>query len=564
MIMKFSEIEYVRPDFKQFKKQFNDGVTKFIKANTFEEADKALLEIDQLQKDVFTMATIANIRHDINTADEFYEGECRFFNKSSAMLMPVMKRYTKGFLNTKFKKEFIEKYGEIVFTNNEADSKLQSLRIIFDMIKESNLTMSYSKLVATKKTTLNDKEYNFYGLLKLMENVDRNVRKEGFEAWAKMYSEASDELDSIYDKLIKVRCHEAKTLKFNSYTEMAYLARHRFDYNAEDVKKFRKQILDTVTPICDKLAKEQAKRLNVDKLKYYDEKLIFPEGNVDPVGGRDELIKVAQKMYRELSKESGEFFDFMVEHELFDLETKPNKHMGGYCTALPKYNAPFIFSNFNGTAADVQVLTHEAGHCFNAYLSMRANTLSDTITSTSEVNEIHSMSMELFTLPWTKDFYGDNVARAKYAHLYETLFTLPYLVCVDEFQHEVYANPTMSAMQRRKVWRDIEKKYMPWRDYDGNEFLEQGGFWMQKQHIFLYPFYYVDYALAQLGAFEFYGKDKVDHNIAWADYVKLCKAGGTLPYLQLLKLANLSNPFDEGSVSRAIAYILPEIEVAPQ
>lgn len=174
------------------------------------------------------------------------------------------------------------------------------------------------------------------------------------------------------------------------------------------------------------------------------------------------------------------------------------------------------------------------------------------------------MSMELFTFPYWQDaFYGGDkeiTDKARYAHVIESLFTIPYMCVVDEFQHEVYKNPKLTIMERREVWRKIEKEYMPWRDYDGNEFLEKGGFWMQKQHIFLYPFYYIDYALAQLGAYEFYGKNLQNKEKAWEEYVNLCRAGGSKGYFELLDYANLSNPFKEGTVKKAIGYLKEFIE----
>ena len=159
-----------------------------------------------------------------------------------------------------------------------------------------------------------------------------------------------------------------------------------------------------------------------------------------------------------------------------------------------------------------------------------------------------------------KDFFGEeNVAKAKYAHLSGALSTIPYLVSVDEFQHRVYAKPDMTAKERRAVWREIEQVYMPWRDYDGVPFLEEGGFWMQKQHIFLYPFYYVDYALAQVCAFAFYGRMKQDRKSAWDAYLALCRAGGSKGYFELLALAGLDVPFAEGSVERAVCHVIDEL-----
>ena len=167
--------------------------------------------------------------------------------------------------------------------------------------------------------------------------------------------------------------------------------------------------------------------------------------------------------------------------------------------------------------------------------------------------------MEHFAYPWMDSFFGPNADKYRLSHLIGALEVIPYLVSVDEFQHRVYAKPGMSAGERRSVWREIEKKYMPWRDYDGNAFMEEGGFWMQKQHIFLYPFYYIEYALAQICAFQYYGRMKEDRSAAWGDYLNLCKAGGTKGYFELLKIGNLLNPFSEGTVEKACGHVIEEI-----
>ena len=264
-------------------------------------------------------------------------------------------------------------------------------------------------------------------------------------------------------------------------------------------------------------------------------------------------------MYRELSPQSGEFFDFMVEYELFDLETRKGKRVGGYCTSLPSYHAPFIFSNFNGTLADVNVLTHEAGHAFAGFTAAKFQKLPELCHSTEEISEIHSMSMELWTYPWMESFFGDKAEQYRKQHLADAIMKIPYMVCVDEFQHKVYENPDMSPMEWRAVWSRLEKIYMPWRDYDKNEFLESGGFWMQKQHIFLYPFYYVDYAMAQIGAFEFYTQMNTDREAAWDNYYKLCKAGGSKGYFELLDYCGLHNVLKEGSVREALKAVFEEL-----
>ena len=428
-----------------------------------------------------------------------------------------------------------------------------------DIIREGELTNQYQKDSALASTEFRGEKCNFYGLLKHMESTDRAERKEAFEAWAALYDSISPKLDAQYDELVHLRDGMAKKLGFSSYTELAYLQRRRFDYTQEDAAKFRRQIREVITPAVARIRERQKELLGVDKLRYYDESLVFPEGNADPIGTMEELVAKAQRMYREMSPETGEFFDFMVKYRLFDLETRPGKRMGGYMTRFPAYQAPFIFSNFNGTSADVDVLTHEAGHAFQGYLAMRSIPVSMLSGSTSEINEIHSMSMEHFAYPWMESFFGENTEKYITAHLIGALAVLPYMACVDEYQHRVYEKPDMTAKERRAVWREIEKAYMPWRDYDGNAFLEEGGFWMQKQHIFLYPFYYIDYALAQMGAFHYYGLMKTDRPKAWADYLRLCRAGGTKGYFDLLKEGGLPNPFEPGTVESCVGHVIDEI-----
>ena len=256
-------------------------------------------------------------------------------------------------------------------------------------------------------------------------------------------------------------------------------------------------------------------------------------------------------MYEELSPETGEFFNFMLDRDLLDLESKKGKMAGGYCTILADYNSPFIFSNFNGTSGDIDVLTHEAGHAFQSYMSM-GHQLPEYKFPTLEACEIHSMSMEFITWPWMELFFEDEVEKYKYSHLSGAINFIPYGVIVDEFQHFVYSNPDASPIERKDKWRTIEKKYLPFRDYSHNEFLESGTYWYKQGHIFSSPFYYIDYTLAQICAFQFWIKIRNNKDVAWEDYLRLCKAGGSKSFLELVNLANLKNPFKTGTIKEVV------------
>ncbi len=558
MFSKFSEIEYKRPDFAEIKEGIKAYIEKFKAAKDFKEAKALFEDYQKTSGELSTMYEVAMIRNTIDTRDEFYEAEVAFFNENIPELEPLEKEADELILNSPYKVKFSSAYGKIFIKDMEIRQKLVSAEIIPDKVEEAKLSQEYSKITAQCKCDFDGEECNFYGLLKHLESTDRDERIRAFKAWADMYESVSGKLDEIYSKLTKVRDSMAKKLGFNNYIEYIYLANGRYDYTAEDVAKFRENVRKYITPAVAKLFEEQRKTIGVDKLHYYDEQLTSPTGNANPEGTTEEKVAKAKQMYGEMNAQTKEFFNFMCEHELFDLESKPGKHMGGYCTFLPKYKAPFIFSNFNGTSADVDVLTHEAGHAFQAYSSCKYVPLLSMTWSTAEISEIHSMSMEFFTYPWMDKFFADPDKYRK-AHLADALKVIPYMVSVDEFQHRVFEKPDMTADERYAVWSEIEKKYMPWRDYDGNEFLEKGGFWMQKQHIFMYPFYYIEYALAQTCTFQYYARMKKSRAEAWADYYRLCCAGGSRGYLELLDIGNLKVPFDEKVIKKVTEVVMADL-----
>ena len=558
-MVKFSEMPYERPDLESLKAMLEEGIRRVNGAAGYEEVREAYFAYQEMETSVDTMFSIAYVRNTIDTTDEFYEEEVRWLQEQMALLIPLSNAWEKALTASPFRAEFEKEFGTQLFRMIDAGLMTEDERIISETIRSGEIRQEYQKAPALASTQFRGEKCNFYGLLGHMQSTDRQERKEAFEAWAELYEQISPALDAQYSELVSLRTTMARKMGFPSYTEMAYLSRKRFDYTKEDAARFREQVRTIVTPAAAMIREKQRQHLGVDKLRYYDEHLYFPDGNAMPIGSTQELVDKAQRMYREMSAETGEFFDFMKEYRLFDLETRPGKRMGGYMTRFPAYKAPFIFSNFNGTSADVDVLTHEAGHAFQGYLSMRSIPVASLCGSTAEINEIHSMTMEHFAYPWMDLFFGEKAEKYITGHLAESVCVIPYLVSVDEFQHRVYENPEMSSMERRGVWHEIEKKYLPWRDYDGNPFLEEGGFWMQKQHVFLYPFYYIEYALSQICAYQYYGRMKEDCQAAWADYLKLCRAGGTKGYFELLKIGNLENPFQDGTVEKAVSHVIEEI-----
>ena len=549
---KFCEMQYVRPDGEALLQKIREATMQLRDSGDFETAKTIFWSVQEEATHFETMSSLAYVRNTINTKDAFYEKEMEYLFGIQPRLNVEMKAFHEVLLASAFLADFEKELGELYVQQIKADIRLTDACNVELQVKESMLKQEYSKTAAAPTTQFHGEELNFYGLLKKMQSDNRLIRKEAMKAWAALYESISEKLDSIYTELMKLRLQMAENLGFSSYEEMVFLKMGRYTYTPEDLAVFRRQVCEYVVPICEKLFENQRQRLGIDTLHYYDESIVFSDGNAMPIGTTQELLEKAGKMYREISKETGDFFDFMLAYDLFDLETRNGKQQGGYCTTFPDYKAPFIFSNFNGTDADIDVLTHEAGHSFEAYEAMRRIPLTEQTFSTSEVAEIHSMSMEFFTYPWMELFFGEHAEKYRKSHLWDALECVPYMACVDEFQHRVYEEKLFDAMERRKVWSELEKKYMPWRDYDGNAFLENGGFWMQKQHIFMEPFYYIDYALARFGSLEYYGHMMQDYQSAWEDYYHLCCAGGSRSYPELLKIGNLSSPLEEGTVKKIL------------
>lgn len=545
--MKFNDYEYVRPDFENVKVQYLKLVNDFKNSTTADEQYLFIKKINALSREVETMSQLVYIRNSINTADEFYDREKDYMDMTSPKFHGLRVEFYKALLNSRFKDELKEKIHPQLITLAEMEIKSFSDEAIPLMQEENKLISEYDKLISSAKINYDGKILNLSQMQPYMESKDRKMRKEAYEKWSSFFKENEEKFDLIYDKIVKVRNEIALKLSFKNFTELGYLRMGRSDYNYKDVKAFRDHVLNYIVPISNELRQRQAKRIGVDNLKYYDIPLDFISGNPAPKGNKEWIMERAKKMYEELSPQTHEFINFMIDRNLFDLETKPNKQAGGYCTFLFDFKSPFIFANFNGTQGDVTVVTHEAGHAFQTYQSKDFDSPEYSFP-TSEAAEIHSMSMEFITWPWMELFFEEDIDKFKFFHLADSLCFIPYGVTVDEFQHVVYDNPNMTPDERKKAWRDIEKKYTPYKDYDDNEFLDKGTYWFKQGHIFSTAFYYIDYTLAQICAYQFWLKFNEDKENAWEDYLNICKAGGSKSFLEIIKTGNLQSPFEENTI----------------
>ncbi|SFJ78166.1 M3 family oligoendopeptidase [Brevibacillus centrosporus] len=552
--MKFTQIAYERVDMEQVEQQFDQLLQAFAQASSFEEQDRVMGQLISLRQEVESAREVAQIRHTINTEDTFYKEEQDYWDEVGPVYQGLVSRYYDAIVHSTFRANLERKWGAQLFRIAETTLRTFSPEVVTDLQEENRLTSRYVALIASAKIQFEGEERTIPQLIPYQTSTDRATRKKANEAKYAFFQKHAEELDQIYDDLVQVRSRIAKKLGFSSFVELAYARLNRTDYNAEQVANFRKQVLAHIVPVATKLAERQRERIGVDVMKYYDLSFDFATGNPTPKGSPEWIVENGKKMYAELSPETDVFFQFMLENDCLDLLSKKGKATGGYCTYMSKYELPYIFANFNGTSGDIDVLTHEAGHAFQVFVS-RSFEVPEYHFPTYEACEIHSMSMEFLTWPWMEMFFKEDTEKYKFAHLSSGLTFIPYGVAVDEFQHAVYEKPEMTPAERKSTWRQIERKYLPHRNYDENEFLEEGGFWQQQSHIYRDPFYYIDYTLAQICAFQFWKRAQENADVAWQDYLTLCRVGGSKSFTELVAVAKLISPFADGCVESVIGDI---------
>ncbi len=561
--MKFQDMPYTRPDLEQIKKDSAAILERMESAASAAEQLAAYMDYEEQKKVVDTACTLAYVRHTINTKDAFYEKENDFADEIGPALQELSQKIDLALLRSKFRPELEEKLGKLLFTNLEISVRTMKTEIMDLMQEENRLQSEYQKLYASALVEWEGERLPLPRLGPYKQSPDRAVRRAAFAAEGGWFDRHQEELDRLYDKLVKNRTAQGRAMGYENYLPLGYDRLGRNCWGPAEAAAFRDQIASDLVPIVAKVKGDQERRLGVDKLKFYDDLLLFPDGNADPQGTAEDILAAGREMYRQLSPETAEFVDFLYDGELLDVLSKEGKAPGGYCTGLPLYKAPFIFSNFNGTSGDVDVLTHEAGHAFADYRAMRRDCLSALRSPTMEGCETHSMSMEFLTAPWHEKFFGDRTRKYEIGHCEESLIFIPYGCMVDEFQHRMYENPELTPAQRNAVWLELEGKYRPWIDFEDLPFYSRGAGWQRQLHIYLYPFYYIDYCMAQTVAFQFWLASMADRQDAWARYLRFVDAGGTATFRDLVASAGLRLPYAPGAIREIGEAISGWIEANP-
>lgn len=547
--MKFVDMPYKRPDMDAVLKKADELIERAKNAVSAQEQIAAYDEFEEISKDIQSYGSIAYVRNTVDTRDEFYKSERAFFDETEPLFDEKTHMLEEIMLDSKFLKELKEHYGELMFHNMELERAGFKPEIIPDMQEENKVVSEYQQLYASAKVDFDGKTLTIAQLMPYKQSPDREMRRAAYKAEESFFDSHREELDEIYTKLVKLRTEQGKKLGFDNYLPLGYIRQRRNCYSPADVKRFREMVVKHIVPICVKLKAEQAKRIGVDDFKFYDDLFAFKDGNPMPQATYEEMRAAGKQMYTEMSPETAEFIEKMYDMDMFDLVAKMGKAPGGYCTDIPNYKMSFIFSNFNGTMGDVDVFTHEVGHAFASYQGYKQDIPFALHHSSMEIAETHSMSMEFLTMPWHKLFFKDQTAKYEYAHTGEGITIIPYICEVDHFQEICYENPDMTPQERNETWLKLEKLYRPYIVHDGNtEFYGRGAGWQRQLHIYCYPLYYIEYAMAQTMAFQIFIESLKDRKQAWERYLKFVNCVGTKTFVDVAKYSGLGSPLEEETI----------------
>ncbi|MCR5294725.1 MAG: M3 family oligoendopeptidase [Lachnospiraceae bacterium] len=544
--MKFGSMPYKRLELKEMKDALKTFTKRLEEAGTYEEAREVFISKDAFDRKAETARTLASIRHSIDTRDAFYEAEASYWNQAGPAVEEDNQAFIRALAASPFRAMFEQEFGKVLFLNAEMAMKAFSPAIIEEMQKENDLAMAYEKLLASAQIPFRGEVCTISRMTPYKSSADDAVRLAAWKAEGQWYKDHQDALDSYYDELVKLRDAMGRKLGYENYIQMGYYRMERTSYGREDVERFRAAVREYLVPLAEEVYRKQAARFGRDyPMSFADNALEFKTGNPKPAGGPAEIVEHASVFYDALSPETSEFFRTMREGELMDLLSTDGKQGGGYCTSLPDYRVPFIFANFNGTQGDVEVLTHEGGHAFAAY-SNRDRIPLGQIWPGMEACEVHSMSMEFLSWPWAEDFFGEDADKFRFSHLASALTFIPYGTMVDHFQHIVYEHPDMTPAERHAAWKELMGEYTPWHRLDGEiPFYSEGQGWQRQHHIYSYPFYYIDYCLAQTAALEIWAMSRKDFRDAFSHYMAYTKMGGSETFTELIRKAGLLSPFDK-------------------
>lgn len=519
-----------------------------------EQGDRsaALAAWDALRRDYGSWATLARLRFQQNTTDAGAKAAREAADQFDAVVAGHDSALKRRMLADPDRDGLVTAVGPHAVRLWQADVGTFDPAIAERLVEEAGLSACYTALTSSARFEVEGQVVNLSGLAPYAESLDRDVRHRAARAQWGFFAEHGAEFDALFDDLVRLRDGMARDLGDESFTALGYRRMRRLGYGPIDVADYRDEIVAHVVPLVARLMEERRLEHGWERLHAWDLPLVDPAGNPKPVGGRDELVAAAQEAFDRMDPQLGNLHRTMEQGGFLDLETRPDKAPGGFCEAFATTGMPVIFANFTGTQDDIRVLVHEMGHAAQMHGS-RTQPCFDYLLPTMEAAEINSMALEMLVLPHAGLLVEKGAeARFERAQLVSLLGLMCLCALGDHFQHEVYARPKATPAERHAMWHRLERRYAPWLDWGDLAYPAAGGAWQPVLHFFLLPFYFIDYALAQCCALQFWVRARHDPRGAMDDYMALCAHGGSAPFGELVRSAGLRSPFEPGVLAESV------------
>ena len=418
--------------------------------------------------------------------------------------------------------------------------------------EDAKLSQQYQKLIGAQTVKFRGEEKTLVQMGRYLEEPDRALRQEAWELVAQCRLQDAEKCEEIFDGLFKLRMQIAKNAGFDNYRDYAFRQKCRFDYTPADCVKFHEAIETVIVPAVRKIQKERRQNLNVETLRPWD-MAVDPQNRppLKPFGEVDEMVSRTQNIFNHLDSELAVGFKQMHDLKLLDLDNRKGKAPGGYQSTLSEARVPFIFMNAIGVQRDVETILHEAGHAFHAQAT-RGEDLYAYRGAPIEFCEVASMAMELLGNEFLEEFYSTPEAnRARKTHLEGIIGFFPWMAVVDAFQHWIYTHPDHTRAERKAAYLELMDRFGGDIDWSGWEEMRAHS-WHRQLHIFIHPFYYVEYGIAQLGALQVWANSRNDKAKALNDYKNALALGGSRPLPELFHAAGCSFKFDGATIEPLI------------
>lgn len=557
MAVTFKELTYVRPDEKAVLEGIDIETRYLHKASCWEEAKAAFERFHEKMEAFHSMCQIADIRFTQDVRDPFYQKENEYLGMLAPKAEEAAHKFYEALLACPYKTQIDKTYGPMLLKKLRYQAAGGGKEVTALRQEENQLIAQFQAISGTSRIPFMGKVLPAEQLYLYKGDQDRAVRREAYRAEGAYFEQYSSQLEEIFDALVKNRNAQAKALGFRDYSELSLIFMNRMGYGLEEIAQYREQVKKYWVPAVKEIKKLQQKRLGLADWKGYDNLLYFADYNPTPKGDSEAMKRACREMFHDLSDETGEFFDFLIERDMFDLDSREGKAPGGYCGSVDSMKSPFIFSNFNGTTRDIDVLIHESGHAFAAYEAYKNKIVAECREASAEVCEIHSTAMEMLTMPYHQLFFKDDVDRYDLFLMERTLTYLPGGCSGDEFLTIVYQNPDMTATKRHQLWKRLRQEYEPhFSDFDDLPLYGQGKEWLIEPQLFLCPFYLVDYGLARNVSLQLFLLQQTKPKKAWEKYLKFVSFGGTKTYLEAVHEIGLEIPFEGEAIRHVIEPML--------